>query len=539
MSDTESDTAQAILAIVRTHLTEPDMGVDDDFYAMGGDSLIALRVVADANRLGIPIDLLDLLYHPTVRELAAVATGPGVPASVASAVSAAASVGESAGASFGEPPFGQPLSRLDPYDRATLPPGVVDARPASALQTGLIYLCESARDPHLYHDLIGLEVHGPFDPARFEQALAALCERHEALRSSFDLGGFTEPLHLVWSEVPVPLTVEQSPTAEAAQQWRQQELSQPIDWAHAPLFRCHVAALPTSFHLALAIHHAIADGWSLARLVTDLLLLYDAALTDRPAELPAVPADGYARFQSLERAAVESAAAADFWRAEADVPPLLLQRGRFAGPADPAETTSFAIEPALLKGLRGSAADLGVPLKSLVLGCHVGALARWADRQTDVVTGLTVNGRPETPDADLLVGLFLNTVPVRFSTADGSWASLARTALDAERRVLAHRRYPLARIEQLLGRPSFDVSFNFTDFHVYRELGRLQELRAGSWWTFDKTSFPVTVDFMIESRQSGTGVQVAYDPGLVPKERAEQYAEHFRDLLHSAAARTS
>jgi hypothetical protein len=510
-----SDTEQLMLGILRGHLDGQPIGVDDDFYAMGGDSLIALRVVADANEQGIPIELRDILYFPTVREL----------------MRALSDRGCRDGAVAGHEPFGL----LDEYDRTILQSGVRDARPASALQVGLIYLCEAARDPRLYHDLIGFEVAGRFDERLFSAALVDLCDRHEALRSSFDLGGFTEPIQLVWSAVAPPLTVETASTVDAVAGWREAQLTRTIDWRQPPLLRCHVVVIDASFHVTLAIHHVVIDGWSYARLILDLLLLYEARLVDQPVRLPALAVGGHAEFVVLERSAISSRESAEFWQAEADVPALLFDRKRFAGSADPTATIAFEVDPAALAGLRNTAGEIGVPLKSLVLGCHAWALARWTGRERDVVTGVTVNGRPETTGADSLVGLFLNTVPLRFADARGGWADLGRAALAAEARVMPHRRYPLARIEQKLGRPAFDVSFNYTHFHVYRDLRLLRELRVEDWWSFDKTSFPILVEFMIEARRLGTGVEVTYDPTMVPTVRMEEFASLYRTVLYAAA----
>jgi hypothetical protein len=503
------DAEQVMLTILRAELDARDMGPDDDFYEQGGDSLIALRVVTTANASGIPVELVDILYYPTLREL----------------LPALADRPQPAAAQAGPARFGM----LDTFDRALVPDGVVDAWPVSALQLGLLYLTEQAGDPRLYHDLIGMTVTGGFDHDRFVAALRTLCERHEALRSSFDLGRFAQPTQLVWSRVTIPLTVARTSTPDA---WRAEQLTRHIDWSRAPLFRCHVIDRGESFDVMLAFHHAVIDGWSLARIVTELLACYDSG----PAELPEPPAGGFRTFLSLERAACDSAAAADFWHAEADVPPMLLDRTSFGGAADTAEHVGFPIEPATLNDLRRTAHRLGVPLKSLVLGCHAWALGRWAGRDHDVVTGLTANGRPEIAGADLLVGLFLNTLPLRLPSVAGDWPDAARAAFAAEQRMTEFRRYPLAHIERGLGRPAFDVAFNFTHFHPYRELDQLSGIKVGSWWTFDKASFPMTVDFMIDSRAHGTGVRIAYDPELLARERVAEYARRYTEVLHAAAA---
>jgi hypothetical protein len=506
------DAAQVLLTILRTALGMPTMSPDDDFYEQGGDSLIALRVVTTANAHDIPAELRDILYHPTPRELLAALADRPTPAAT----------------DTGHGRFGQ----LDTFDRALVPDGVADAWPVSALQLGLIYLAEQAGDPRLHHDLIGMTVTGTFDHDRFAAALTTLCERHEALRSSFDLGRFAQPTQLVWSRVAIPLTVARVSTSDAIERWRAAQLSHHIDWSQAPLFRCHVIERDESFDVLLAFHHAIIDGWSLARLIVELLTCYDSG----PDGLPAPPADGYRTFLALERTACDDPAAANFWHAEADVPPLVLDRPSFAGAADAAEWIGFPVQPTTLAGLRRSANRIGVPLKSLVLGCHAWALARWTGRDHDVVTGLTANGRPEIPGADLLVGLFLNTVPLRLASVTGDWADAARAAFAAEQRMTEFRRYPLARIERRIGRPAFDVAFNFTHFHPSRELDRLTTIRTGSWWAFDKASFPMTVDFMIESRGHGTGVRIAYDPDLLAKERTAELAQRYDDVLHTAAA---
>ncbi|WP_433349759.1 condensation domain-containing protein [Micromonospora sp. CA-111912] len=513
-----SDATQAMVKIWRRHLGDQPIGPDDDFYALGGDSLIALRVVADANARGIPIELRDLLFFPTVSELVAAVAGRH---------------------GRDEPGDGgrehRPFALLDPYDQALMPAGVRDAWPASALQVGIIYLSEASGDPRLYQDLVGVEVTGPFDEALFTAALAELCDRHQALRSSFDLGGYSVPAQLLWSSVDPPLAVEYATTAEPVARWRETQLSQALDWGRPPVLRCHVVALQDRFHLTLTIHHAILDGWSYARLCYELLALYDARLTGHPAGLPLPPESGQREFLRLEREAIDDQEAADYWRTEADVPGLLLDRGRFGGAADPRETISFEVGETLLDGLRAAAGTIGVPLKSLVLGCHVRALSSWTGRDRDVVTGLTVNGRPETAGADLLVGLFLNTVPIRVPVVPADQGELCRSALAAEQRGMGHRRYPLAMIEQRLGRPPFDVAFNFTHFHVYDQLGQLTAIRPGAWWAFDKASFPFMVDFMINSRDFGTAVAVAYDPDLFDKAQATTYLELYRSALHSVA----
>ncbi|MFI9782959.1 condensation domain-containing protein [Kitasatospora sp. NPDC051984] len=518
----EQELAEILAAVLSTHLGDQPIGPDDDFYAMGGDSLIALRVVTDVQQQGIPMTLRDLLFHPTVRELSAhlAASGPQQAAPAA--------------------PVGERFELLDPSDRGLVPHGVREALPASALQVGIIYLCETSGDPELYHSVIGWETLARFDETLFREALAELCDRHAALRTSFDLGTYSEAVQLQWADVELPLTVEELPTADPAkaqslvQEWNRHGLRLPIDWSTAPLFRCHVVAQPDSFHVVLASHHAILDGWSYGRLIVDLLALYDAKLRGRAAALPALPGAGEAEFIEAERRLLASATAAEYWQRQADAPALLFDRGQFSGAANACESVEFALAPDTVDGLRAAARRAGVSLKSLALAAHVRALADWTGRDRDLVTGVVVNTRTEKPGSDLTVGLYLNTVPMRFDSPRSGAAELARAAHAAERDASQYRGYPLAEIESRLGRAPFDVVFNYMNFHVYQDLEELEGLKTRAWWTRGKPSFPFRVDFELDGAEQGSRVVATYDPALLSEQRTAAFARCYETALIEA-----
>lgn len=502
---------------------------EDDFYALGGDSLIALRVVTDVQEQGIPMTLKDLLFHPTVAELAEflAASAPAQP------TAAAAGPAEGRGA------------LLDAGDRVLVPAGVAEALPASALQVGIIYLCETSGDPELYHSIIGWETVADFDENLFREALTELCDRHAALRTSFDLGTYSESVQLQWAHVEPPLTVEHlgddnpDKGRESIRRWSREGLTLPIDWSRAPLFRCHVVAQPGSFHVAIASHHAIIDGWSYGRVIVDLLDLYAAKLRGESATLPEPPATGERDFIIAERELVASGEAADFWHRQADSEPLLFARGQFHGAANAVANVEFTVDGTVLDRLRTAARTAGTSLKSLTLAAHARALSAWTGRGDDVVTGVVVNTRPERPGADLMVGLYLNTVPLRFDALGAGLPELARQAHAWERESAPYRALPLARIESRLGRPPFDVVFNYMNFHVYEDLDSVPGLETRSWWVRGKPSFPFRVDFEVDAGGAGSRISVAYDPALLDEARVQEYARCFEAALTAAAGESA
>ncbi|MFE5791321.1 AMP-binding protein [Streptomyces sp. NPDC056503] len=519
--DPRADATEVLLDVIRAHLPEGGFDEDSDFYASGGDSLIAVRVVADARRRGVPVSLRDLLVHQTVRGIVAAGAGRDAPAEAA-------------------PPGGaaeRPFALLAPEDRDAVPEGVEEALPASALQIGMIYLGELSPDALLYRLLDGWEVRAPFDERSFRTALGALARRHPALRTSFDFEGLSVPAQLVWAGAEPPLSVVRAADEETAlgllEDWGAR-VSTSFDWRSPALLRCHVVALPGSFHVVLAAHHALLDGWSLSRLAVELMTLYQAAADGRDAALPEPSPDAQRAFLRAEREAAESAEAAGHWLGEARVPPLLLpDDGAHSGTPDAREHRAFPLGAGVVAGLQRAARARGVSPKATALAAHARALGSWRGRTRDVVTGLVFNTRPPVPGADLAAGLFLNTLPVRFGEVTGGWDALVAAAAEAERRGAPHAAYPQARLVERLGRRPFDVVFNFMNFHGYRELGGAHAPEVRGWWRRGKPSFPLHVNLEIDGDTAE--VRIGFDPDLVAGSAVDTYAVLLRDALTELA----
>ncbi len=201
--DGRNGPAETLLAVLREHLSVQEIDLDSKFYALGGDSLIALRVINDARARGIPLSLRDLMVHQSVRGML------GAPSVIE------ASAGGGSQDDGGQARSAEPFSLLDPQDRPRIPEGVQDALPASALQIGMLYLCETSQDPLLYHSMDGWEVCARFDESSFRAALAELARRHPALRTAFDFGGLSVPAQLIWAEGLPELGIDRATGPEA------------------------------------------------------------------------------------------------------------------------------------------------------------------------------------------------------------------------------------------------------------------------------------------------------------------------------------
>ncbi|MGV9885345.1 condensation domain-containing protein, partial [Streptomyces sp. NPDC003006] len=334
---------------------------------------------------------------------------------------------------------------------------VEDVWPLSPLQEGLLFHAAfDDRGPDVYQGQRVLELDGPLDADRLRTSWQALLARHGALRASFRGRKSGEAVQVIAREVVLPWRTEDvSGLAEAdalaeADRLTAHERSQRFDPAVAPLLRLLLIRLGDERHrLVLTSHHVVMDGWSMAVLFNELPAVYAAGGDTRG--LPRTTS--YREYLAwLGRQDKEAARAA--WRAElsgVDEPTLV-------APADPArtpvapESLVTRISEELTSGVAQLARAQGLTVNTVIQGAWALVLARLAGR-TDVVFGATVAGRSaELPGVESMVGLFINTVPVRVPLDGAQPVSQMLTALQGRQAALmAHQHLGLSEVQKLAG----------------------------------------------------------------------------------------
>ncbi|MEU4325466.1 amino acid adenylation domain-containing protein [Nonomuraea dietziae] len=416
--------------------------------------------------------------------------------------------------------------------------GLEDAYPLATLQAGMLY--HSAYEPGAltYHDLTTVTLRGHFDRESFEAALAELAARHPVLRTSMDLTRFSEPVQLVHRSAVIPLEVTDlscDPEAgERVKEWSEGEKRRPFDWSTPPLARCHVHLLADGhFAFSLSFHHAILDGWSVAALITELFRRYHAHLSHDPLPVTAPSAD-FRELVAAERAALASEASQEFWRERVtDAPETRIPRLRGHGVEGESlvEVLREPVPAALLAELEQAARSLRVPLRTVLLAVHLRVLAL-VTGAPEVMTGLVTHGRPESEAGEEVLGLFLNTVPLRIDVTAPSWAALVRRVFDAEVALMPHRRYPLFEIQRASGRsPLLDVLFDFRDFHVYRGMPGIEVVDQEF---FEQTDLPFATSFTRAREHGGFELAIAYDRNQFGAEQVAAIRDHYLTALRQA-----
>ncbi|MFJ4990222.1 amino acid adenylation domain-containing protein [Streptomyces sp. NPDC088732] len=486
------------------------VGIDDNYFALGGDSIRSIRVLALARQRDLHFQIADLLRHPTIRSLARCVTDAEAPADSDSE---------------------QPFALLSAGDRGAVPDGVVDAYPMTRLQMGMVL--ESERSA-AYHNTGSFRLTAPFSEDAWREAVSGLVDAHELLRTSFAFTGFEQPVQLVHESVPVPLTVEdlrdRADQDTLVRAHHDRELRTPFEWSRPPLIRFHVQRLSDdTMQLFVTEHHAIMDGWSERSMFAELLNRYAGTHS-----APAVSA----RFRSyvrLELAALDSEPDRRFWADEMDEAPFtrLPRRSHPSGTAGK-DVVGLPLPHSVQDGVRGLTAKLGVAERTILLAAHLRVMSLLAGTQ-DVVTGAVYNGRTEEPDGDRVVGLFLNTLPVRGRLSGGSWIDLILRTSELDSAVQRHRRFPMTEIKRLVGRQAlFDTFFNYTHFHVEREADNSDiEVTGGT----APTDFPFSADFHVDSATGRLGLYLGYDTGQFTRRQVEQFHGYYVAVLTAMTQR--
>jgi amino acid adenylation domain-containing protein len=340
---------------------------------------------------------------------------------------------------------------------------------ASFAQRRLWFLDQLAPGNPFYNLPIALRLSMPLDVGALERSLAAIIERHEALRTTFDaVDG--EPLQIIGAPQPVSIPLvdlRNLPAGEResdAARLAAESARLSFDLRRGPLLRAALLRLDTDDYLfLLTLHHIVSDGWSAAVLARELQTLYPAEAAGYRALLPPLPVQygDFAEWQRqwLQGPVLETQLA--YWRRQlADLPVLGLptDRPRPAMVSFRGAVHAFCLPPELLEGLRALSQGARVtPFMTLLAGFQA-LLARYSG-QHDIVVGAPIAGRSR-PELEPLIGFFVNTLVVR---TDLSGDPSARELLGRVRQVVlgafAHQDVPFEKLVEEL-HPRRDLSRN-------------------------------------------------------------------------------
>ncbi|MDL5206029.1 non-ribosomal peptide synthetase [Streptomyces sp. ALI-76-A] len=419
-------------------------------------------------------------------------------------------------------------------------PGLSDVLPLTPLQQGLHFHSLYAPDaPDVYHAQFVLHLRGDLDRDVLRRAVAALLDRHPNLRAAFVHQGLPHPVQVLPGPVgpewrDIDLTPVAAPRRERVlRRITHADLHRRFDLERPPLLRFTLVTWgPDEYRLVLTNHHLVLDGWSMPLFIRELLALY-AEEGDRAALPPVTPYREHLHaLTALDLAAARSAWSAAL--AGADTAPAFPTTPRTTAPA---QSLRVDVSADLTRRLRATSAG-GPTLNTVVQAAWALLLARRGGRR-DIVFGTTVSGRqPHLRGMESMIGLFINTVPVRVGIDPGETVrDLLRRFQDEQAALLPHQHLGLPDIQRLTGRRDlFDTHLVFENYPLERA-GLSQDargLRLVHVEGQDATHYPLSLAaFADDTRLS---LRLTYRPDVVEPSRAEWFARELRRLLRALAA---
>ncbi len=435
---------EILAAVWKDVLRLERVGVFDNFFALGGDSIRTLQVIARANQRGVKLTPKELFEHQTIAAAAAVALWKDATAATEvgadSALSDATAARGSSPADITAPPspgvdsdadagvLAYPLTGMDGAGLAGLRDDwndIEDCYPLSPMQEGMLFhtLMNPGTGMYLMQQYYVWD--GRLDRDAFGRAWQRVVDRHPILRTSFMWDDLKHPLQVVHRHVNAADVIDDfdwTDRDEEAQratmtELLERELETGFDLARAPLMRIRlVRQTPDRFTIVRSFHHILTDDWCFSLLMMDFLAHYEAFIEGRDLEAPLPPPyrDYIAWLQRQDLGAAEK-----FWRQELagfSMPtPLGIERLDPDTPAAGATVGDVYMELSLAVSARIQVLALAnqVTPNTFVQGAWALLLSRYSGEE-QVLFGVTVAGRPtELPGVEDIVGLFINTLPLR------------------------------------------------------------------------------------------------------------------------------
>ena len=421
-------------------------------------------------------------------------------------------------------------------------PQIEDVLPLAPLQEGLLFhALYDAQAPDIYMVQLELGLEGALDSDRMAAAVQALVARHASLRARFRHEHLGRPVQIIVPDATVPWRCIDLSSLDAAGREERlaavlaQERAARFDLAGAPLIRFALIRLAGDQHrLVLTNHHIVMDGWSMPVLVRELLTLYahrgDAAVLPRVTPYRDYLAWMAGQDRSAARAAWREALAG-------------LEEATRLAPHDPGrapvapEQMRLALSATLTTALTAQARQHGLTLNTLIQAAWAILLGRMTGRE-DVVFGVTVSGRPpEIAGIESMVGLFINTLPLRVQLPPGTaLLELLRQVQNDQSKLMEHQHLGLAEVQGLAGLGElFDTLVVFENYPVDRAglTAQVGGLRLTDFRGLDATHYPLSLAAHPGERLQ---LQLSYRPDLFDRASVEAIAGRLVRLLEGAVA---
>jgi amino acid adenylation domain-containing protein len=447
----KTETETAVATVMAEMLKLPQIGIDDNFFSLGGHSLIAAKVVSQLNRrLGTQLTLRAVFESPTAARLAAsIDKQSSNPAATLQRT---------------------PIIHLANQIRA----------PLTLMQERIRFIEEMRPGRIVYNTPSAHRLTGSLNAAAFDRAFSAMIERQPALRTAIvnTPSGYVQELRKVsYSILPV-IDLSELPSSQREEELNRRLealVAQPFNLSDAPLFSAKLFKLAAEEHvLFFMAHHIIWDGWSFDVLYSDLSALYDAYANGKTPQLPplALTYADYSNWHKDWLASQELKDQVTAWKRHFQMAPaprsVLGDYPRELATGGTGSTEWMHFDSNKAENIRALAKRTGSTLSMVALAVYSALLSDWMNEPCPAI-GMPVRGRAVS-ELEPIMGFFNNMLPIRLQVNTNAnclgWITTVRDVLVD---VFGSQEAPfelLARsvgLSQSSSTPLYQAMFSFQD----------------------------------------------------------------------------
>ncbi|TYP72398.1 non-ribosomal peptide synthetase [Paenibacillus methanolicus] len=417
---------------------------------------------------------------------------------------------------------------------------VEDILGLTPLQEGLLYHAMTGDDRH-YAQHLTLRLTGDLAPDAIRQAWAHVIQANDMLRTVYRWEGMERPVQLVLKRIDVPIEIRDysaempAESERLAQEFLRAEQERPFDLRTKPLRIAVCKRSAQAGDMLISWHHILYDGWSNGVIMREFLEAYESLKAG--ATPPARVKTGFKQFLKWRQAQSKARVQA-YWQdalSGLEERTSLPELARVERPAQsPASgRCKIALEDIATQRLYACSRELQLQPAVLFYGAWGLLLGRYS-RSNDVLFGTTVSGRvPAIPGVEEMVGLFINTVPLRARMAPDTVVSEWLQALAEqlrERETFEHA--PLTDVTACsglgAGQPLFDSIVVVENYPLQRNLGSGGAMGISSYDMQENTHYALTLGIALFD---GIGIELAYDTERYGDEAVGRLAEQYRYVL--------
>jgi tyrocidine synthetase-3 len=512
------------------------IGITDDYFSLGGDSIKAIKLIYEINeQLGCNLKLASLYTHKTVESI----------------TSLVFTSDEKSNQTYLEAKAEIERFQKIYKEQNDFPSIYEEVYPMSGIERGMVYYTmlkdenEQRFDNIIYHEQN--HYHIPYPDLRFDvfkKALNLLVDKHETLRKIYDTDNLA---HIVLKTIEpevyyIDLTVYTR--TEQEEYWKKKITTERLRASGFPkqiLWRMNLLKISDNFHyLIFDMHHSVFDGWSIHAFLTELNNTYFKLIEDSNYLPVKLESSYYDHILGEIMDMKDASSSSVYWQNE------LKDYNRYRFPKFDQEhrfiTKEFTMNRELKSELKALAAKLDTNIKDLSFSAFAYTMGMLSYNK-EFVIGYSTNNRPSVKDGEKLLGCFLNQIPFNVSIpSNGSWGDFIQYMAEKNRSLKAHERLPFYKILEVVHEssqkgvnPVFDLAFNYIDFWIVGDMVRPSDSsheNPGFWHDGNDVNQNTLFDFHLHTTMDAFFVVMEYSTTILNEHLVNVIFECFQNVLN-------